>query len=361
MKNEEIKNVKSVDVDKISKADNKAEKLKEKAFVEEKDSLNSNSSNLTKSEEKQKIKQAKEEFKKNKKLIESKFKDYRDKIPSIKEEIKNNSISKIESEISDEEEKKKELKKLSKKLRNGYYPVDEKVAIKLSGAYKYYFSSDVITKVIDNLDLEIMRNEVTVILGPSGSGKTTLLNLISGLDKPSAGDVITNNYNLSWIKERKLIYFRKVNTSFIFQQYNLIPTLNVEDNIKTGFEIRNKENEDIDIYDLMKRINIYESRKKYPYQLSGGQLQRTAIARTIAKNVDIIFADEPTGALDEDMSKEVLSILIKITKQYNKTLIIVTHNPQIAKVANRVLRFSNGKIVKDEVNKNPVDPMSLKW
>ena len=125
--------------------------------------------------------------------------------------------------------------------------------------------------------------------------------------------------------------------------------------------IKNPNIEPIDIEELMKKINIWDSRKKYPYQLSGGQLQRTAIARALAKNPDIIFADEPTGALDESMSKEVLDMLINITKQYKKTLIIVTHNPQIAKIGNRVLRFGDGKMVKDQRNKNPEKPKNLNW
>lgn len=277
------------------------------------------------------------------------------------EELEKVSADNKENILTLNKKVKASKKEISARLRKGYYPVDSGIAIELKNAYKYYISSDVITKVIDDLSLKIKRDEVTIILGPSGSGKTTLLNLISGLDKPSAGNVITNNHNLSWIRERKLINFRKENISFIFQQYNLIPTLNIEDNIRTGYEIKNPDIEPIDIEELMKKINIWESRKKYPYQLSGGQLQRTAIARALAKNPDIIFADEPTGALDEDMSKEVLDILIDITKQYNKTLIIVTHNPQIAKIGNRVLRFGNGKIVKDEVNTKPTKPKDLKW
>ncbi|NQX83802.1 MAG: ABC transporter ATP-binding protein [Mycoplasmataceae bacterium] len=281
------------------------------------------------------------------------IKEYED----LKEKRKEDLISDIKSDKFSNSKFDKE-KLLDMTANNFYWPTTEDYAIKLDKVYRYYSSSGYTTKVLNGITLNIPKSKVTMILGPSGSGKTTLMNIISGLDSPNAGDVITNNYNLSYMKENDLVKFRASHVSFIFQSYNLIPTLTVWDNVKIGREVSKDSDYEskIDIDELLKRLEIYDQKEKYPYQLSGGQKQRVSIARAIVKDPDIIFADEPTGALDTKMAREVFNVLVSLSKTYKKTLVIVTHDPKYIECADFVVEFSSGLIKKTIVNKNPISP-----
>lgn len=236
---------------------------------------------------------------------------------------------------------------------------DNNVILSLKDVYKTYYLGQVPTHALNGINLSIYEGEILVILGPSGSGKTTLLNVLSGLDKPTSGDIIyKNKENIAKYSERKITKFRKKNLGFIFQTYNLLEHLNVKENILVGSKL-GKSKADID--NIISVVGLTKHKNKYMYELSGGEQQRVSIARAIAKRPSIMFADEPTGALDEKTGKIVLKTLVNINKKYNTTMIIVTHNPGIAELADRVIHVNSGNIDKLIVNENKVKPEDISW
>lgn len=236
---------------------------------------------------------------------------------------------------------------------------DINVILSLRNISKKYKLGKVENLVLDSVNLDIYKGEILVILGPSGSGKTTLLNLISGLDKPSFGDIIYNNKdNIAKYSERKITKFRKEHLGFIFQTYNLLEHLNVKENVLVGKKLGKSE---VDIDEILNVVGLLGHKKKYMHELSGGEQQRVSIARAIAKRPDIMFADEPTGALDEKTGKKVLQTLVDINKKYNTTIIIVTHNPGIAELADRVIHVNSGNIDKFITNEIKKDANDISW
>ncbi len=234
--------------------------------------------------------------------------------------------------------------------------------IEIRNLNKYYVNSKRFEKVLKDINLEIPRGKFILILGPSGSGKTTLLNTISGLDTFNSGDLISADRNLFYLNDNKRIEFRANNLSFIFQSYNLISTLTVEENIKIGENLRRKDADEIPLKEILINLGLEEQAKKYPFQLSGGQQQRVSIARALAKNPSILFADEPTGALDEERGKETMKLLMNINEKYKTTLIIVTHNPNFEDIADIIIRVKDGQISEYKINKNPTkDINEIKW
>lgn len=229
---------------------------------------------------------------------------------------------------------------------------------KLEKVYKTYKFNDTFNHALNDIDLELNEGEIIVILGPSGSGKSTLLNLLSGIDSSSSGKIYFNNERLDKLKENELTNYRKENLGFIFQSYNLISNLTVKENIEFGSYLSNNP---LNIDEIIKNVGLENHKNKYPYQLSGGQMQRVAIARSLVKNPKVLFCDEPTGALDEKMGKKVLEILQQINKKYNTTMIIVTHNPSIAMMANTVIKMNSGKIVEIIKNKDIKEAKELRW
>ena len=229
---------------------------------------------------------------------------------------------------------------------------------KLENVTKTYknFSSE--NHALKNIDLEINEGEIVVILGPSGSGKSTMLNILSGIDNPTHGKVFFNDNRIDKYKDKELTKYRRDNLGFIFQSYNLVSNLTVKENIELGKEL---SNDPLKIKDILKDVGLYDHRRKYPYQMSGGQMQRVAIARALVKNPKVLFCDEPTGALDEETGKNVLSLLQKINKKYNTTMIIVTHNPSIADMANTVIKMNSGEIKEIIKNKEIKDAKELRW
>lgn len=210
---------------------------------------------------------------------------------------------------------------------------------------------------LDKINLEIEEGEIVVILGPSGSGKTTLLNLLSGLDKKTSGKIFYEGKDISRYSDSKMTRFRKKNLGFIFQTYNLLEHLNVYENILVGKKLGSKT---IDVYEVMKTVGLKKHAKKAMYQLSGGEQQRVSIARAIVKNPKVMFCDEPTGALDEKTGKVVLDSLIDINEKYNTTMIIITHNPGIAFIGDRIIRMNSGHIMEEKKNKR-MDPKEIPW
>lgn len=213
-------------------------------------------------------------------------------------------------------------------------------------------------KALDNINLSFNEGEIITILGPSGSGKSTMLNLLSGIDTPTEGSINFENQNISLLNETQLTIYRKENLGFIFQSYNLISNLTVLENIELGTQLSNNS---LEIDELLKTVNMYEQKHKFPYQLSGGQMQRVAILRALAKNPKVLFCDEPTGALDENMGKETLKLLQEINKKYNTTIIIVTHNPSISEMSNTVIKMNSGKLSKIITNKTIKNAEEIGW
>ncbi|WP_084485286.1 ABC transporter ATP-binding protein [Mesoplasma melaleucae] len=240
-------------------------------------------------------------------------------------------------------------------------PSTEKHIIELKDVKKSYITGDLETPILKGIDVKLDKGDFIVILGPSGSGKTTFLNVISGLDKATEGDVFILGSNLSLLKDSHLTKFRRRNVGFIFQQYNLLTNLTSKENAEVGQNLANKNKQGMSIEDIFKTIGMKEQMNKYPHQMSGGQQQRVSIARALAKNPEILFADEPTGALDEEMGRKVLEILVKVNREQKTTVVVVTHNPNIAKIANTVIHIKNGLIDSLEKNKKPADPKTIEW
>ena len=202
------------------------------------------------------------------------------------------------------------------------------------------------------------KGEICVLLGPSGSGKSTLLNIIGGIDSPDDGYVAIEGEKMKDMTEKALTRYRRRHLGYIFQMYNLIPNLNVKENIEVGAYLSEKP---LEIDDLLKTLGLYEHRHKLPNQLSGGQQQRTAIGRAIVKNPDILLCDEPTGALDYNTSKDILNLIEEVNHKYGNTVIMVTHNDAIKYMADRAVQLRDGQIRKNYCNEKKISAVDLDW
>ena len=213
-------------------------------------------------------------------------------------------------------------------------------------------------EVLKGINFEVNKGEICVLLGPSGSGKSPLLNIIGGIDDADSGYVSINNEKTKDMKEKELTRYRRKHLGYVFQMYNLIPNLNVKENIEVGAYLSDSP---LDINELLNTLGLYEHRHKLPNQLSGGQQQRTAIGRAIVKNPDILLCDEPTGALDYHTSKEILKLIEDVNKKYGNTVIMVTHNDAIQNMADRVIKLRDGQIRDNIVNNNKISAADLEW
>ncbi|MBS6507930.1 MAG: ABC transporter ATP-binding protein [Paraclostridium bifermentans] len=209
---------------------------------------------------------------------------------------------------------------------------------------KIYGKEDNKVYALNGIDLEIEPNKFTAIIGPSGSGKSTLLHCMAGLDKPTSGNVYLDDIDIYTMNDDKLSKIRREEFGFIFQSYNLIPVINVYDNIILPVSVDGKKEDKEYINTLIKKLGISSQINKFPNELSGGQQQRVAIARAIANKPSIIFADEPTGNLDSKTSKEVMDMLCMSVKEFNQTLVMITHDEKIAKMADIVVTIGDGKV-----------------
>ena len=212
--------------------------------------------------------------------------------------------------------------------------------IEIKNITKYYGKGESRFKALDSVSMNIREGEFVVILGASGSGKSTFLNVISGLETLDDGEVIYNDSHLEKMNEKELTKFRRDNVAFIFQQYYLLPHLNVEKNVKMGADLGGKE-----YLKYIEAVGLLDKRKKHPAELSGGEQQRVAIARALSKSPKVLFLDEPTGALDEKTGRLVLDYIIKLQEEQKFTMIMVTHNANIAETADRTIKMNSGKIV----------------
>jgi len=210
---------------------------------------------------------------------------------------------------------------------------------------KYYGKNENLTKALDGVDLNIKQGEFVAIIGASGSGKSTLLNMIGGLDNPTSGEVQIGGKEIGNMNADELTVFRRRNIGFIFQNYNLIPVLNVLENITLPIELDGKSPDESFITEIIDILGLKEKIYKMPSQLSGGQQQRVAIARALASKPNIILADEPTGNLDSVTSEEVLNLMKKMSEQFHQTIVMITHDPNIASKADRTIKISDGKVI----------------
>lgn len=230
--------------------------------------------------------------------------------------------------------------------------------IVLEDVVKTYQSGQVETKALKGITLTINQGEFMVILGPSGSGKSTLLNVISGLDTPTAGSIQFQGIELTEYNEEQLTKFRREYLGFVFQQYNLLHNLNVLDNVRMGADI--SENP-MDSQEVLDKVGLTEHMGKYPYQLSGGEQQRVSVARSVVKQPSILFCDEPTGSLDEQIAKQVLGILEELNQKLGVTVVVITHNKGIGQMADRIVKMNSGKIEDVIVNKRKLKAHKVSW
>ena len=212
-------------------------------------------------------------------------------------------------------------------------------------------------EVLRGIDLKIDKNEFVVILGASGSGKSTLLNILSGLEKSDSGEVVYDNESISDYSEKQLTKFRKGKIGFVFQQYYLLNNLTVEQNVKVGANLAdNKE-----YVDIIKELGLEDKLSKYPNELSGGEQQRVSIARALAKKPTVLFLDEPTGALDEEIGRKILEYLLKLKDKSHFTMIMVTHNENIAELANKIIHVGSGRVTSIVENHKPKSVEEIGW
>lgn len=230
--------------------------------------------------------------------------------------------------------------------------------LKVNDIHKFYGEKESRIEVLKGIDCEVKDGEICVLLGPSGSGKSTLLNIIGGLENADSGCIDIGEFCTDSMTEKDLSLYRRNNLGFVFQFYNLIPNLTIQENIEVCAYLSKNP---LDMKDLLETLGLTAHKDKFPNQLSGGQQQRCAIGRALVKNPPILLCDEPTGALDYRTSKEILSLMEKINQKYRNTMIIVTHNQAISLMADRILKLHDGKIVSNVENKEKIAADALEW
>ena len=223
---------------------------------------------------------------------------------------------------------------------------------------RVYGSGESRQVALDHVNMQLNEGEFVVILGPSGAGKSTLLNLLGGLDSPTEGTIQVDGRDISTLSRDQLAEYRAAKVGFVFQFYNLIPTLTVEENVKLVKEIADDA---LEAEQVLGDVGLKDHLKKFPSQLSGGEQQRVSIARALAKNPKILLCDEPTGALDSETGVMVLKLLLKMARDYGKTIVIVTHNQNIAKMADTVIHVKSGRIISMEKQENPISADEIDW
>ena len=230
--------------------------------------------------------------------------------------------------------------------------------IEIKNARKHYGEGDALVKALDDINLSLEEGKVYVMLGPSGSGKSTLLNMVGGLDSLDDGEIIISGRNISRADKKSMTEYRREDIGFVFQFYNLIPDLTVQENIEVVADISNNP---LNINEVMEELGIASYKNRFPKELSGGQQQRVAIARALIKNPKILLCDELTGALDSKSSRDVLRVIEKINSSFKTTIIIITHNEAIAHMADTVVRIRDGKVADciDNKQKMSADELEL--
>lgn len=230
--------------------------------------------------------------------------------------------------------------------------------VEFQNVSRVYQAGDHEMKALDDLSFSLEKGGLVVILGPSGAGKSTLLNLLGGLDNPSSGTIRVDGQDISTLLPDQLAAYRAAKVGFVFQSYNLIPTLTVRENVSLVQDI---VPDALDSLKMLEEVGLLDHADQFPSELSGGEQQRVSIARALAKNPEILLCDEPTGALDSETGVRVLKVLLEMSRNYGKTIIIVTHNQTIAKIADTVLRLKNGRVKSLERQEFPASLEELDW
>lgn len=233
--------------------------------------------------------------------------------------------------------------------------------ITINNMYKKYIVGEQELIANNNINVTIEKGEFVAVLGPSGSGKSTLLNIIGGMDSPTSGEVIVDGVDIAKLNDKELTKYRAKQIGFVFQFYNLIPTLTVQENVSVVKELKKESSKSVDEIKLIEEVGLKMHCNKFPNMLSGGEQQRVSVARALAKSPKILLCDEPTGALDSDTGAKILSLLQKFSKEMDVTVIIVTHNQAIAQIADRVIKIKNGCIIGNEVVENPMEVSEVAW
>lgn len=226
------------------------------------------------------------------------------------------------------------------------------------GLRKSYGEGEARVEVLKDVTLQIARGEVCTLLGPSGSGKSTFLNIVGGLEVADGGSVTCNGTVLTKLNDRDIGEYRRKELGFVFQFYNLVPDLTIRENIEVCEHLSDNP---LELDQLLRDLGLWEHRGKFPRQVSGGQQQRCSIGRALVKNPGLLLCDEPTGALDYKTSKEILALMEDVNRRYGCTVIIVTHNNAISRMADRVLRLHDGALVENELNETVVSALDLSW
>ena len=234
----------------------------------------------------------------------------------------------------------------------------DKALVRLEGVSKEYEVGDTVVYALREVSLEILEGQFVVLLGPSGSGKTTLLNMIGGLDAPTRGRIWVGGSDITDMDEASLTMYRRNSVGFVFQFFNLVPSLTAGENVEMVAELTGNRRNAIP---ALNSVGLGERVDNFPAQLSGGEQQRVAIARALAKEPSILLGDEPTGDLDYETGKMILGLMRHINRSENTTMLIVTHNVAISRMADRVIRMRSGEIVEDALNQKPIRPEDLEW
>ena len=230
--------------------------------------------------------------------------------------------------------------------------------IEFKNVCKEYKMGEITIKALDNTNFQIEKGELVVIVGPSGAGKTTALNILGGMDTATRGDVIVDGKNITNLKNKELIKYRREDIGFVFQFYNLVQNLTSVENVELATQICK---DSLDPEGVIEKVGLGDRKKNFPSQLSGGEQQRVAIARAIAKNPKLLLCDEPTGALDYKTGKQILKLLQDTARKEKMTVLIITHNAAIAPMADKVIRFKNGTAESVEINENPLPVENIEW
>ncbi len=230
--------------------------------------------------------------------------------------------------------------------------------MKLRDVGKVYQMGEVQVKVLRGVHLDLRPGELIVIVGPSGSGKSTLLNLMGGIDRPTSGEIWFRDRQISQFDERRLTTYRREEVGFVFQFYNLVPTLTARENVQLATEIAA---EPIEPDEALRLVSLAHRVDHFPSQMSGGEQQRVAIARAISKRPSLLLCDEPTGALDLQTGRHVLRVLVDLNRELGTTIVIITHNVAIAGIGNRLIRIGSGSISEIRENRQPILPEEVKW
>ncbi|NGM17456.1 ATP-binding cassette domain-containing protein [Eggerthellaceae bacterium zg-887] len=230
--------------------------------------------------------------------------------------------------------------------------------LEVTDVRKGYGEGDAHIEVIKGVSTSLEKGDFASLLGPSGSGKSTFLNIVGGLEPCDGGRVVVDGVDITGLSDREVGEYRRAELGFVFQFYNLIPDLTVRENIEVCAHL---SEDPLPLDDLLRSLGLWDQRRKFPRQMSGGQQQRCAIGRALVKNPKLLLCDEPTGALDYQTSLEILALMEEVNREYGCTVVVVTHNDAIARMSNRIMRLHDGMLVEDSVNEERVPALSLEW